>query len=261
MKTIIFGQNGAGKTALMTYFGNEAIYNRERNRAMQCAVRDMNANGFNLTVPDYAVCTSYSCTFRMRGYRPRKPIIINPTRLGFQKGSAIKMHFMLPCGTYLVDEGQMYWSSRIQKLPNNVTSMFEESRHWDIDIYIATPAAILIHKDIRRISAGIEVLHHEVRYTRNGCKTIWFVNMIEAGNIDKYLDANARERRKYCKRTKIVANYDVHRLYNAKGCKYKFIEGHLNEDFDLTYNIDNPRTKEEYEQYIQELSNIENEKI
>lgn len=261
MKTIIFGQNGAGKTCLTAYFGNEAIYNYARNRAMQLSIENMNANGFNLTVPKYAVSSSFACTFRMRGYRPREPRIINPARLGFQKGSQYKMHFTLPYETILIDEAQMYFSSRIQKLPNYVTSWFEETRHWDIDIYMATPAAILIHKDIRRISAGIEVLHHEVRYTRNGCKTIWLVNMIETGNIDKYLDANARERRKYCKRTKIVANYDVHRLYNAKGCKYKFIEGHLNEDFDLTYNIDNPRTKEEYEQYIQELSNIENEKI
>lgn len=260
MICIITGLNGHGKTSLMAHFGREAIFDRERNRAMQNEVALLNANGFRLTAPQHAVASSFACTFKKLGKSPRLPRIINPSRLGFQEGAPYKMHFSLPFETYLIDEAQMYYSSKSPKgLPSYQSAWFEEHRHDDLNIYLATPAPILIHKDIRRLASCINVENKIVRYDRYGdCKITWNCRYIEAGNIDKYIDANAKELKRYYKKIQFIADYDIHRQYNSKGCKYKFLAGHLDEDFDLNYIISTPRTKEEYRLYI-DTFNKENE--
>lgn len=253
MICIISGLNGHGKTSLMAHFGHEAIFDRERNRAMLREVALLNANGFRLTAPQHAVASSIACNFKKLGKTPRVPRIINPLRLGFQDGAPFKMHFTLPFETYLIDEAQMYFSSKNSKgLPAYQSAWFEEHRHSDLNIYMATPAPILIHKDIRRLASCINVESKDVRYDRYGdCRITWRCKYIDAGNIDKYLDAKPREIKKYYKNIKIVADYDIHTQYNSKGCKYKFLSGHLDEDFDLNYIMSTPRTKEEYRTYIE----------
>ena len=253
MICIITGLNGHGKTSLMTWFGNEAIYDRERNRAMQREIMRYNNNGFDLSIPQHCVASSYTCNFKKLGRSKRQPRIVNPLRLGFQEGSPYKMHYTLPYETYLIDEAQMYFSSKSSKgLPPYQSAWFEEHRHRDLNIYLATPAAILIHKDIRRLASCIEVQRKEVKYDRYGaCKIIWYCRLIEAGNIDKYLDAKPKEVKRYYKNVKYVADCDIHTQYDSQGCKYKFLDGHLDEDFDLNYSIENPTTKEEYREYIE----------
>lgn len=253
MICIITGLNGAGKTSLMMHLGRETIYDRERNRAMQREVEALNENGFNLSIPKHAVASSTACCFKKLGKTPRVPRIIDPKRLGFQEGSDLKMHFTLPYETYLIDEAQMYFSSKTGKgLPAYQSAWFEEHRHDDLNIYMATPGAILIHKDIRRLASCIEVQSKEVKYNRYGdCKIIWKCKSIDAGNIDKYLDADPKMQKRYYKSIKIVADYDIHNQYDSQGCKYKFLAGHLDDDFDLEYSIETPRTKEEYRKYIE----------
>lgn len=252
MNCIITGPNGAGKTSLMMHFGREAIFDRERNLAMQREIRYLNENGFNLSIPEHCVASSTACCFKKLGKKPRVPRIIDPARLGFQEGSDVKMHFTLPFETYLIDEAQMYFSSKSGKgLPAYQSAWFEEHRHRDLNIYMATPAAILIHKDIRRLACCIEVIKKDVKYNRYGdCKITWTCKYIETGNIDKYLDASPKDQKKYYKKVKYVADYDVHTQYNTQSCKYKFLAGHLDDDFDLEYSAETPRTKEEYREYI-----------
>ena len=254
MITIIFGDNGAGKTCLGTYIANERAFDRERNRAMQAEIRHKNANGFNLTVPQHCVATNYKVVFRKIDFSPRYPRIINPYRLGFQNGAPYKMHYTLPYESIFIDEAQKYFPSREQNFPTYRSNYFEENRHNSLDIYLMTPDAILIHKNVRRLAQGIKVVDRKVTVNKYGSmKITWTVHRILTGYIDKYLDAPPKEQKQYYTKEKIVADYNVYRLYDSQGCKYRFVEGHIDEDFDLSYSISSPITKDDYINYINAL--------
>ena len=254
MITIIFGENGKGKTCYMTYIGNERAFDRERNRAMQRAIRIKNKNGFNLTVPQHAVAANYSVTFHKTYMFPRQARIVNPFRLGFQNGSPYKMHFTLPYETILIDEAQKYFPNRDNNFPSYRSNFYEENRHNDLDIYLATPDAILIHKNVRRLAQGIYIDKMTVREDRFGKVNItWVIHRIPAGYIDQYLEAAPKEREGFYVQEKIVAPYNVFALYDAKGCNYRFYEGHFDEDFDLNYESAQPVTIEEYKDYVSSL--------
>lgn len=255
MITIIFGENGVGKTCLMTYIGNERAFDRERNRAMQRAIKFKNASGFHLTVPQHCVASNYSITFHKRLYKPRRPRIINPFKLGFQTEDApYKTHFLLPYETILIDEAQKYFPNRETNFPAFRSNLYEEQRHHHIDLYLATPDAILIHKNVRRLAWGLHVIDRKVKYNKYGTMNIiWTVNRIKPGYIDAYLDAKPEEKTRYCTTEKIKAPYNVYKLYDSEGCDYRFYEGHMDEDFDLNYDSVQPITKEEYINYIKSL--------
>ncbi|MBQ9104335.1 MAG: hypothetical protein IJY57_04565, partial [Clostridia bacterium] len=84
----------------MSWFGQQAIYDRERNRAMQREIMSYNKNGFDLSIPQHCLASSYECNFKKIGRSKRQPRIVNPLRLGFQVGSPYKMHYTLPYETY-----------------------------------------------------------------------------------------------------------------------------------------------------------------
>lgn len=254
MIRIIFGDNGVGKSGLLAYFGNEAAFNRERNQLMRQEIMAMNENGFNLTVPKHAVASNIDMTFSMPYCYSRKPRIINPFRLGLQLDApkGVKCHYTLPYETILIDEAQKYFYSKGGTIEPYRTNFFEENRHNDLEIYMTTPGAMLIVKDIRRLAYCWHVLDRKVvRYKSGKVQTRWLIREIKPGdgNIEQYLSKPESEQKKLYIQREIVAPYNVFKLYNCQGCRYKYIEGHLDDDFDLEYSVETPITIDEYRQH------------
>ena len=240
MITIIFGGTGTGKTGLLVFVGNEAAFDIERNFAMKQEIRFMNANGFRLTVPQHAVASNVDMTFRKPYAYPRKPRIIDPARLGTQilAPEGVKCHYTLPYETILIDEAQGYFYSKGGNLEKYKIDFFEENRHNDLNIYMAAPSAALINKDIRRISVLCHIQKRELVYKRDGSvETRWTVNEVEPGEFafEDYVESLKTGSNINYKTKKIIAPYNIFNLYNPKGNRSKFIEGHLDEDFDLKY--------------------------
>ena len=95
MITIIFAPPRTGKTCFMTHILNEAAFNRERTRAMQCEILQKNANGFNLSIPQHCVSANYDLKMKKFRYSPRVNRRINPYRLGFAN-KYVDVHFNFP---------------------------------------------------------------------------------------------------------------------------------------------------------------------
>ena len=251
MITIIFGDPGSGKSGILTFIGNEAAFDRERNVAMRQEIRFRNANGFNLTVPRHAVSSNIE---NMRFMKPftyvRRPRIIDPSRLGIQKFApeGFKCHYTLPYETILIDEAQAYFYSKSKGLEKFQLDFFDKARHNDLDIYMTTPSAMSIHKDIRRLARFWHIKGREVVYKRDGSvETRWKVNEFPGGEtaVEDYSAGNLKFETKVIK-----APYNIFNLYNHKANRSMFVEGHLSEDFDLMYPDDSELiTLEDYKKH------------
>lgn len=256
---ILFGDNGIGKSGLLAHLGNVAAFDRDRNKLMRAEIADRNSNGFNLTIPQHAVASNIDMTFSMPYCYPRKPRIINPFRLGLQLDApeGVKCHYTLPYETILIDEAQKYFYSKGGTIEPYRTNFFEENRHNDLNIYMTTPGAMLIVKDIRRLAYCWHVLNRKVIKTRSGkVQTRWCFREIPPGdgNIETYLSKPESEQKALYIQREIVAPYNVFKLYDSQGCRYKYIEGHLDDDFDLEYSVSKPTTMEEYREHEKTFS-------
>lgn len=254
MIRIIFGDNGAGKSGLLAHLGNVAAFDRKRNNLMRKEIAERNFNGFNLTIPQHAVASNIDMTFSMPFCYPRKPRIINPFRLGLQLDApkGVKCHYTLPYETILIDEAQKYFYSKGGTIEPYRTNFFEENRHNDLEIYMTTPGAMLIVKDIRRLAYCWHVLDRQVVTNRSGkVQTRWCVREIPPGdgNIETYLSKSKSEQEELYEQRIIVAPYNVFKLYDCQGCRYKYIEGHLDDDFDLEYSVETPITMADYREH------------
>lgn len=255
MITIIWGPPRIGKTAFLVYLLNVAAFDHARNREMQRAILEKNENGFNLTVPNYAVSANFDVEFRQMGYTRRKNRFINPFRLGFANDE-VKTHFVLPYETIGITEAQKYYDSRVYKQFRPWQSRFyEQHGHNHINIYMDTQRPGLIDKNIRELANFIEIRSLDVQYDRHGNfkKIIWKIRTFDNnGLIDKYLQSGKKDRTCY-KEGKVISEINVFDLYDSCGCEPKFYAGHFDEDFDINYSKRIGDTPDDYKQYLLEF--------
>lgn len=240
MITIIFGAIGAGKTALLTYILWKYAFDKERNRQMRLAIKAQNvAKDLSLSIPPHCVAANYSCTFRKFGYSPRHNRVIDPSRLGiYDESSGVKPHFNFPYEVIGIDEAQRWFCGKGKEyLKPWQSRFFELHRHTHLDILLACQRAILIDKNIRDLSQGIEVKKIKLKTDRYGniSKVIWTVNVINEGEIDYYLSASKKDQKKYYKKELFKANFNIFDMYNSFSCESEFYRGHEGEDLDLIY--------------------------
>ncbi len=273
MITIIYGETGAGKTGLLTHIGNMAAFNRSRNGAMIAEIEQRIKDGFKLTIPKHCVASNVDMTFSAPFCYPRKPRLIDPDKLGLQYEApeGVRCHYTLPYETILIDEGQKYFYSKGAALPKYKTDFFDKNRHNDLDIYIATPSAILISKDIRRLARLWYILKRELIYQKGKLQTRWIIAECarcydEAYDefMEDYKAWSKENQGKIVKDTKgycfeireIIANYNIFTLYNHQSHRGDFISGHVGEDFDLDYGTGlEPRTFEEFRRLEEKRKN------
>lgn len=169
-----------------------------------------------------------------------------------------KMHYIVPYQFFIIDEAHEYWPAKNSELSLSAERMFMKHRHFNLDFYMATPDFIMIHKRIRQLAGGIEVIDKNVTYNKYGdCHIVWKVKIIPPGELNNYIEAAPKDRKQYVKSGKYTSDYDIHKQYNPLGQEYKFMEGHMDDDFDLNYDIADPKTYEEYKQYIDTFKKVE----
>lgn len=239
MITEIFGQIGSGKSVFLTHILRDYAFDKDRNRQMRFAIAADNATSdIERTIPPHCVSANYECTFHKFGYRPRVNRIIDPARLGVADGkSDVKPHFNFPYEVIGIDEAQKWFSGKGSGVAAWQIRWFEIHRHNHLDIFLATQRAINIDKNIRDLAQGIHIKELKKYYDKYGkiVRLKWIVNVIQEGNIDAYMNAPEDQKKKFCSKEVVTANYDVFAQYNSYCFKSKFNEGHENEDFDLSY--------------------------
>ena len=258
---IVTAPPGWGKTAYLTHMGIQAGFDRCRTLLMQDEIRCKMENGFLSlkTIPQHCVSANYDIAMRQFLCTPRRNRRINPYRLGFANKEGVDVHFTLPYEFICITEAQKYYDSRRSKFfPSWQSRWFEAHRHNDLTIYMDTQRHDLIDKNIRSIAQIIEIHNLYVDEDRYGepCRLIWELRKFESARLyDYYLDSGSRDRGLYVPDVEI-ANYNVFACYDSKGCKPKFYDGHLNQDFD--YLLSEP-TKESFDEYVRLLKLFDDE--
>lgn len=255
MITIIFAPPRTGKTCFMTHCLNEAMYNRQRNTAMQAEIIQKQSNGFEcLSIPQHCVSANYVIKGRKFGYRPRYNRVINPYKLGF-KNEYVDVHFNLPYEVIGITEAQKYLNSRMSSFfPDWQSRWYEQHGHNDIDVYLDAQRPKLIDINIRELSSFVEIVKLDISHNKFGkiSKLNWLVRNIENSSLlDKYLDSGKQDTTCYTEEI-VTANYNVFECYDSQSCKPKFYDGHFNDDFDYLLAKETEHTKQGYIEYLHE---------
>jgi len=253
MITIIFGPPRVGKTAFMTHYINQALFDRERYRKTKRSLLAMNAAGFNYSIPTVpVVCTNYDVTGKRFGYNKRITRRINPFRLGY-KNNFVDVHFIEPYAAIGITEGQKYFNSRLSRLyPPWQSRYMEQHGHNGYDIYIDVQRPMLIDVNIRELAQFIEI--REKKSVKG--KTVWLIRRIPgSAELDQYLSSGKKDTTCFTEE-KVVIDYDVHQCYDHQMCKPKFFEGFLRGDFNT---VEAEPIEESFEGYIKYLQEVDDE--
>ena len=258
MITIIFGAPRAGKTALMTHFLTQAMFDRERMRKMRNAIKYMNNGGFNFSIPKHPVVANYDVVGHKFGYTPRLSKTINPFRLGYAN-EKVKTHFLEPFTVIGITEGQKYFNSRMSiSYPDWQSRWFEQHGHNHYDIYIDVQRPKLIDVNIRELSSFIEIVKKDNKVDNKG-KIVaikWLVRCFESSaELESYFASGKKVKTTYLEKT-IKIDYNVHNNYNSQMCKPKFYAGHIEEDYDT---VEHKPLVENLDGYIDYLKSVDDE--
>lgn len=259
MITIIFGKPRVGKTALMTHFLVQEMFNRERILKMKSAIRRLNTvGGFNYSIRKHCVVANYYIKGHKHGYRPRVCRHINPYRLGYQDETNTLFggtHLLEPYTVIGITEGQKYLNARKSIFyPDWQSRWYEQHGHDDYDIYIDVQRPNLIDVNIRELACFIEIVSKK-DITKDGFITgiVWTVRRIDDSfELDKYFASGKKDKTSYKEET-IKIDYNVLNCYNSQMCKPKFYQGHLSDDFDTQESEPVEMTKDGIIKYLQEL--------
>ena len=239
MITMISGPNGVGKSSLMNFFLNESAFDYQRIRAGQKKIEEMNkVFGWDIPVPVHLTYLNGESMFRKDGYRPRMNLEFIPDRFGIQTEAPkdIQCQFILPYATIGCDEAPTWFGSRECSIENYQFSAFEKHRHHDLDIYLTGTRQVALDRRIREISRGMHVRKRKVTYGKYGITKIeWFIDLIDVGNIDAYINSSSVDKKHYYSREKITCLYDIFKIYDSQSESHLYYDGFDLKNIKLNY--------------------------
>lgn len=175
---IFFGDCGAGKSSLMVHFADEYLKTQgvKRWELSEKIIRDQNAQRKTpLSFPDIPPVYSnlkLNLTFNGAAFSPH---YVRGKDVGISNDNEKYKNFY-PASLLIFDEAHGEFCSKGETLPAGQRDFFLKRRHNRLNILMAAPRAVLIHKDIRNSGARfIEVKgqKHEYDPFKRICKTIW----------------------------------------------------------------------------------------
>lgn len=105
--------------------------------------------------------------------------------------------YFYPSSLIVMDEAHGEFKSKSENLPIGQRKFFNQRRHNRLQIMLASPRAMLIHKDIRGSGAyGIEVQHMVNNYSKFGTliSSYWYCREFsEEGELEAYIKTDGKE--------------------------------------------------------------------
>lgn len=195
MITIIFGEPGAGKTSLLTYFMKQ-IYRTEGDRILSYCREEIASENKKrpvpLSMPSAPPIFSDFFVHFLDGYeREYSPYFINGYYFGIQN-ERMATQYVPPGSKIFLSEAQRYFDSRKSAtFPDHVSRAFEMHRHFGLDIYLDAQREGLIDLNIRALCKRfIEVQKSEHERTASGriIKTTFFCREFDdLISVEQYL--------------------------------------------------------------------------
>lgn len=161
---------GIGKTGVMTALAIADATDREKNKLRAEAVKDLRADGFNISRDYYALYSNYPIHREFYERNLESITLTNDeisrlSRIGDPDGI-----FIRPFSTLAIMEAQTVFSARNwQQFTPKQSEFFQTSRHYGIDIFLDTQDADNIEKTLRYLCRVIYV-HKRTIYDAKGKK-------------------------------------------------------------------------------------------
>ena len=154
MITIICGDPGVGKTALMTNFALQYLLYDDDFRLMEDKIIQYNLIGYNLSTPNHLVFSDYKISINSS-----KGNIDSYFVNGFYLGMPNSQHptmFLPPYSKIFLSEAQRYYDSRkYDSFSDFVSQFYEQHRHYGLQIFLDCQRVGLIDLNIRGISTRV----------------------------------------------------------------------------------------------------------
>ena len=155
MITIICGAPGAGKTALMTYFALEYLNYDVDYMICLDKIAQYNQQGFNLSTPQHLVFSDWKIACNSQTLGACESYFCN----GFYVGMPNNQHrtmFLPPYAKVFLSEAQRYYDSRkYESLSDFVSQLYEQHRHWGMQIFLDCQRPTLVDLNIRGLATRI----------------------------------------------------------------------------------------------------------
>lgn len=236
MITIICGEPGKGKTALMTYFAVQRMVYEGFERWWNCCkkIDILRAGGFSQLeyLPQrHTVYADYVITNRF-------PLIQSYYVDGFKlslPNPFFETAFIAPFSTIFLDEAQKYYDSRMSKyLRECVYRFYQLHRHNHLDVFMTCQRLGNIDLNIRQIAERI-ILVEDLKIQKDDWgyikKMEWIVKefnslasaeaYVENGTVSKTVQENT-----------YTYDGDIFNYYDSYGNEPAFYDGNYNRQFD-----------------------------
>lgn len=247
MITIICGDPGAGKTALLTYFAITEMlengYNQYRNLKKEIDI--LKPGGFeNVELPPqkHLVYADYSIKFRKN--------LTSYTCDGYKIGLSniyYETTFFPTGSTIFLDEAQRYYNSRFSKyLRPQTYNWYQMHRHNDYNIFMVCQRLENIDVNIRAIAERILVIDKMIvsndKYGRV-THVNWKVHQFNSPDVAEsyYMARDKHQKSELGEVVEFNTDLPIFYFYDNKGCKPIFYYKNYYKGFDyyvdLGYNL------------------------
>lgn len=199
---IFFGACGTGKTSLMMHLADKYVKEQwsERMGTLEYVIRDLNSKRKHpFTIPDAPPIYS-NVDFILQDLHGRKvkPVQVSGCEVGINCSEDDREYkYFYPSSLIIMDEAHGEFKSKSESLPIGQRKFFNQRRHNRLQIMLASPRAMLIHKDIRGSGAyGIEVQQMVNNYSKFGTllSSYWYCREFpEEDELEAYIKSDGHE--------------------------------------------------------------------
>lgn len=227
MITLIVGEMGVGKTALNTMFLLRE-YEEKRRWLLKNAISKIEKLNLSrkqkLSIPEQVpIYTNYDVKIHTGYKKWFKPYAVNPKKMGVPDDDAPPdAEFLLPYSRVHISEAQNVWDSRASNMPRYQSKLFEEGRHFGVDLVLDAQRGKRLDLNIRGIAhliIEVQYMEHEKDEFGNTVKTTWHCREFrKVREYESYLTTGEG----YTERT-YEYNGNVFLNYDSKSCEKEFI--------------------------------------
>lgn len=247
--TVIGGVVGAGKTSLGAAFGIDNMHGqtaREAVRNSRAMISTMNANGYNLTLPQkHLTFADFGLDYRSPDCGRRQSYDVDGFKLGFWTDKYLPQ-YLPPYSCIILDEAVKYFNSRrSQQFADNISRFWEQLRKFHLTAILIVQRVGLIDRNIRELARIIIVDNLRFKYNKYGeiAECIWYFHEWET-----YAQYEAGERGK---RVTYIFKGNVFKYYNSYEGHLLYMQGLDKADFEYHVHEDYLMSPEDVVRYAE----------
>lgn len=253
--TLIYGDPGAGKSALACACGLENMIYRGQAWKIKQAINKINFlnvmnPGINFQLPTQrhlVFATGFAIIDKCYTPNSNKSYDFDGWRVGLNDNLYPTIYFPMN-SLRIFDEIQKYFPSQQDlpngKLPIRVSNEFQKSRHYGIYTIGTAQVGTDVNKKLRDISSFIEVESLNFKYSKAGVilQSIWRIKYFQShAQYSAYIDSHNND--EFAEKFILVFNGNIFKHYNSSSCEVEFDEvKNKYTSFDQSYSEPNSLT-------------------